>query len=78
MRQARAGFEQGRKIHVLVKNRYLAAKTRAFVDFLADRFGDGAEWDRFRRSTRPIILHRHAALPKFLCASENLGLRWPH
>ena len=31
-------------------NRYLAAKTRAFVDFLVERFGDEPEWDRFRRS----------------------------
>jgi DNA-binding transcriptional LysR family regulator len=28
-------------------NRYLAAKTRVFVDFLADRFGERPEWDRF-------------------------------
>jgi DNA-binding transcriptional LysR family regulator len=28
-------------------NRYLAAKTRVFVDFLAARFGDRPEWDRF-------------------------------
>ena len=39
-------------IHVLyASNRYLAAKTRAFVDFLAERFGDEPEWDRFLRST---------------------------
>ena len=30
-------------------NRYLAAKTRAFLDFLAGRFGEEREWDRFRR-----------------------------
>jgi DNA-binding transcriptional LysR family regulator len=36
-------------IHALYpSNRYLAAKTRAFVDFLARRFGDEPEWDRFR------------------------------
>jgi DNA-binding transcriptional LysR family regulator len=28
-------------------NRYLAAKTRVFVDFLAARFGDRPDWDRF-------------------------------
>jgi DNA-binding transcriptional LysR family regulator len=38
-------------VHALyASNRYLAAKTRAFVDFLAGRFGDEPEWDRFRRS----------------------------
>jgi DNA-binding transcriptional LysR family regulator len=37
-------------VHALyASNRYLAAKTRAFVDFLAGRFGDEPEWDRFRR-----------------------------
>ena len=35
-------------IHALyASNRYLAAKTRTFVDFLAGRFGDEPEWDRF-------------------------------
>ena len=39
-------------IHALyASNRYLAAKTRAFVDFLAGRFGDEPEWDRFRGSS---------------------------
>jgi DNA-binding transcriptional LysR family regulator len=28
-------------------NRYLAAKTRLFVDFLSARFGERPEWDRF-------------------------------
>jgi DNA-binding transcriptional LysR family regulator len=28
-------------------NRYLAAKTRVFVDFLSARFGDRPEWDRY-------------------------------
>jgi len=28
-------------------NRFLAAKTRVFVDFLSARFGDRPEWDRF-------------------------------
>ena len=37
-------------VHALyASNRYLAAKTRAFIDFLAKRFGDEPEWDRFRR-----------------------------
>jgi DNA-binding transcriptional LysR family regulator len=30
-------------------NRYLAAKTRVFIDFLAGRFGGEPEWDAFRR-----------------------------
>lgn len=34
-------------IHAIyASNRYLAAKTRAFVDFLAKRFGDEPIWDR--------------------------------
>ena len=38
-------------VHALyASNRYLAAKTRAFVDFLVERFGGEPEWDRFRRS----------------------------
>ncbi len=37
-------------VHALyASNRYLAAKTRAFADFLAARFGDKPEWDRFLR-----------------------------
>ncbi len=40
-------------VHALyASNRYLAAKTRAFVDFLAARFGDAPEWDRFLRSAQ--------------------------
>ena len=40
-------------VHALyASNRYLAAKTRAFVDFLAARFGDAPEWDRFLRSAK--------------------------
>jgi len=30
-------------------NRYLAAKTRVFIDFLAARFGDDPGWDAFAR-----------------------------
>ncbi len=30
-------------------NRYLAAKTRVFIDFLASRFGGEPAWDDFRR-----------------------------
>ncbi len=30
-------------------NRYLAAKTRVFIDFLAERFGEAPEWDAFDR-----------------------------
>ena len=30
-------------------NRYLAAKTRVFIDFLSQRFGDAPEWDAFDR-----------------------------
>jgi DNA-binding transcriptional LysR family regulator len=28
-------------------NRYLAAKTRVFIDFLVERFGPHPEWDEF-------------------------------
>jgi DNA-binding transcriptional LysR family regulator len=28
-------------------HRYLAAKTRLFIDFLAERFGEEPEWDAF-------------------------------
>jgi DNA-binding transcriptional LysR family regulator len=28
-------------------NRYLAAKTRVFIDFISQRFGDAPEWDAF-------------------------------
>ncbi|RUO97414.1 LysR family transcriptional regulator [Hyphomicrobium sp.] len=35
-------------IHALyAPNRYLAAKTRVFIDFLVDRFGKSPPWDRF-------------------------------
>lgn len=35
-------------IHALyAPNRYLAAKTRVFIDFLVDRFGKTPSWDRF-------------------------------
>jgi DNA-binding transcriptional LysR family regulator len=35
-------------IHVLyAPNRYLAAKTRLFIDFLVERFGDRPPWDDF-------------------------------
>jgi DNA-binding transcriptional LysR family regulator len=38
-------------IHALyAPNRYLAAKTRVFVDFLIARFGDAPEWDAFDRA----------------------------
>jgi DNA-binding transcriptional LysR family regulator len=30
-------------------NRYLAAKTRLFIDFLAARFGENPQWDAFAR-----------------------------
>jgi DNA-binding transcriptional LysR family regulator len=32
---------------VYAPNRYLAAKTRVFIDFLAGRFGPEPAWDRF-------------------------------
>lgn len=32
---------------VYAPNRYLAAKTRAFIDFLSQRFGRAPAWDRF-------------------------------
>ncbi len=31
-------------------NRYLAAKTRVFIDFLSGRFGDAPDWDGFDRA----------------------------
>lgn len=33
-------------------NRYLAAKTRLFIDFLAKRFGDHPTWDAFRSASQ--------------------------
>ena len=32
---------------VYAPNRYLAAKTRLLIDFLASRFGDRPSWDDF-------------------------------
>ena len=32
---------------VFAPNRYLAAKTRVFIDFLVERFGPQPVWDRF-------------------------------
>ena len=38
-------------IHALyAPNRYLAAKTRLFIDFLVARFGPEPPWDAFRRA----------------------------
>ncbi len=34
-------------------NRYLAAKTRVFIDFLVARFGEEPAWDAFRRIAQP-------------------------
>lgn len=34
-------------------NRYLAAKTRVFIDFLATRFGDNPGWDGYRQAVQP-------------------------
>jgi DNA-binding transcriptional LysR family regulator len=39
-------------------NRYLSAKVRAFVDFLAARFGQDPPWDSWRRA-----LSEQSALP---------------
>lgn len=37
-------------IHALyAPNRYLAAKTRVFIDFLVDRFGKSPSWDDFEK-----------------------------
>ena len=33
-------------------NRYLAAKTRVFIDFLVARFGEDPGWDAFRQTAR--------------------------
>ena len=35
-------------------NRYLAAKTRVLIDFLAARFGADPEWERFDRQSRSL------------------------
>ena len=41
-------------IHALyAPNRYLAAKTRVFIDFLVGRFGPNPEWDNFLFGNRP-------------------------
>jgi DNA-binding transcriptional LysR family regulator len=59
--------QEGRLITVLPKNqptdlgiyalyapnRYLAAKTRVFIDFLVNRFGPNPEWDNFLTKVRP-------------------------
>ena len=37
---------------VYPQNRHLSAKVRAFVDFLADRFGPEPYWDRKRPATK--------------------------
>jgi DNA-binding transcriptional LysR family regulator len=34
---------------IYAPNRYLAAKTRVLIDFLADRFGDRPQWDAYER-----------------------------
>jgi DNA-binding transcriptional LysR family regulator len=40
-------------IHALyAPNRYLAAKTRLFIDFIAESFGDAPEWDAFANMSR--------------------------
>jgi DNA-binding transcriptional LysR family regulator len=41
-------------IHALyAPNRFLAAKTRLLIDFLAARFGPRPEWERFDENSRP-------------------------
>ena len=44
-------------------NRYLAAKTRVLIDFLAVRFGADPEWERFDRQSRTAARGSHAAAP---------------
>jgi DNA-binding transcriptional LysR family regulator len=34
---------------IYAPNRYLAAKTRVFIDFLVERFGEAPAWDAFAR-----------------------------
>ncbi len=41
-------------------NRYLAAKTRVFVDFLVARFGSAPAWDNFPRTAATITTRRSA------------------
>jgi DNA-binding transcriptional LysR family regulator len=44
---------------IYAPNRYLAAKSRVFIDFLVERFGDEPEWDAF--DTRERLRLRHGA-----------------
>ena len=44
---------------IYAPNRYLAAKSRVFIDFLVERFGDEPEWDAFDRAA-PLPLRRGA------------------
>jgi DNA-binding transcriptional LysR family regulator len=37
---------------IYAPNRYLAAKSRVFIDFLVERFGDEPEWDSFDKGAR--------------------------
>jgi DNA-binding transcriptional LysR family regulator len=50
--------------------RFLAAKTRAFIDFLVDRFGEEPEWDRYGEAANPP---READAP----LSQNMPSRLP-
>jgi DNA-binding transcriptional LysR family regulator len=41
-------------------NRYLAAKTRVFIDFLVARFGSAPAWDDFPRQAASVTTRRSA------------------
>jgi DNA-binding transcriptional LysR family regulator len=44
---------------IYAPNRYLAAKSRVFIDFLVERFGEEPKWDAFDRDA-PLPLRRGA------------------
>ena len=47
-RAARLSRRRDLAIYALyAPNRYLAAKTRVFIDFLVERFGETPPWDDF-------------------------------
>ena len=53
---------------VYAPNRYLAAKTRLLIDFLASRFGDRPSWDDFL-TTAAKVLRRLNSRRDYRCYS---------
>ncbi|MEE8270223.1 MAG: LysR substrate-binding domain-containing protein, partial [Alphaproteobacteria bacterium] len=47
------GLRESAVFAVFPQNRYLSTKVRAFVDFLAERFGPEPYWDEPLRDLRP-------------------------